>query len=200
MPCLPGQRIKGKNQNPIIKKKIRQTQEGEPFCVCHKMKGKRMKMSNMIVFLVLFFCISLFGQNSGSELSEIDIQQIEAEILKINDEVIEAAELADVEAMFSVIAEDGTIIRNGDLMLSKSEAFTFYQQAYQRVQKVEYRFNEQKVQVLSKKSALMIASGESIVTTTDNRIFRTSFAQTIILQKVGCTWKVLHTHVSTLQP
>lgn len=144
----------------------------------------------------IFLASSLSAQTDSQVLSESDLKQIESEISQVMDTVLVAAGRADAESMFRVIAEEGTLIRSGELMLSKDEAFRFYQQAYQRVKKVEYRFDHRKIQVLSKQAVLMIIDGESIVTTLDNRIFRTPFAQTMIFERDGKDWKVLHTHVS----
>jgi uncharacterized protein (TIGR02246 family) len=161
----------------------------------HKKLEKQMKILQAIILAVVLVCQSLQGQ-SRLKLSELEREQIEADVLKVIDFVIDAARIADVEAMFSVIAEDATLIRNGSLSLSKSEAFAFYQQAYLGVQKVEYRFSHQKVIVLSMETVLVIADGESILTTTDNRIFNTSFAQTTVYRRTDNDWRVLHTHVS----
>ena len=145
---------------------------------------------------VIILANSLSGQSGSQELSESDLNQIESEILQVMDTVLAAAGRADAESMFRVIAEEGTLIRNGELYLSKKDAFHFYQQAYQRVEKVEYRFDHRKILVLSKEAVLLILNGESILTTVDNRIFKTPFAQTMVFERARNDWKVLHTHVS----
>ena len=75
---------------------------------------------------VIILANSLSGQSGSQELSESDLNQIESEILQVMDTVLAAAGRADAESMFRVIAEEGTLIRNGELYLSKKDAFHFY--------------------------------------------------------------------------
>ncbi|MFC1568690.1 nuclear transport factor 2 family protein [bacterium] len=152
-----------------------------------------------IGLILMMITVIISCQHGRPTLSESERDDIESAILALNDIAVKAAQHADLETMFDTIGENdrGVIIRDGNLIKTKAEAFELYQQLFQNVAKVEYIFNQQYVHVLSKEIAYLTASGESVMTTRDQREFRTPFAQTIVYVKQGDAWKVLHTHAST---
>ena len=64
------------------------------------------------------------GQHVPPGLTQNECEQIKAAVLKVNEGVVQAAKNADVEGMFQALDNfnDGIIIRDGQLILSKEEA------------------------------------------------------------------------------
>jgi len=131
-------------------------------------------------------------------LSESQVKAITEEVRQVHDKITDAAARADVETMFSCVAEhgDSIFINDGKQLLTRKQAYDVYKQRYRGIQKVEYRFSRQDVTVVSPQTVLWIEQGRAEATTTDGRTFGTSFNQTIVFMLKEEGRKALYTHVS----
>ncbi|HML75876.1 MAG TPA: nuclear transport factor 2 family protein [Anaerohalosphaeraceae bacterium] len=137
-------------------------------------------------------------RTAGPVLSESRVKAIKEQVRQVHDKITDAAARADVETMFSYVAEndDAIFINDGKQLLTRKQAYDVYTQRYKGIQKVEYQFSRQDVTVVSPQTVLWIEQGRAEVTTTDGRTFGTSFNQTIVFVLKEEGWKALYTHVS----
>ncbi len=137
-------------------------------------------------------------RTAGPVLSESQVKAITEQVREVHDKITSAAARADVETMFSCVAEhdDAIFINDGKQLLTRKQAYDVYTQRYKGIQKVEYQFSRQDVTVVSPQTVLWIEQGRAEVTTTDGRTFGTSFNQTIVFMLKEEGWKALYTHVS----
>lgn len=152
---------------------------------------------SMVLIALSIFIVSC--QHGRPNLTESDKSKIEKEILSVNAEMIRSAEQADLDKMFDYLIDHdgGVVIRNGQLILSRAEAYEQYQRDFQGIERLTYQLEHQYVTVLSEDAALLTMNGISNFTTTDGRTFSAPFAQTNVLVKQDGEWKVLHVHAST---
>ncbi len=113
-------------------------------------------------------------------------------------EIQNAAQALDPDKVFGFVLENdaGALAQNGKLFLTRKEALDSTKQGFQRLQKVEYRFDQQQVTLLSPTISLAVGEGSSSATTDDGRTFTTRFAQSVVLVLTNGDWKVFHAHRS----
>jgi ketosteroid isomerase-like protein len=113
-------------------------------------------------------------------------------------EIQAAAQSMDPEKVFSYVLENdnGALAQNGKLFLTREDALESTMQGFQRLQKVEYQFDQQHITLLSPTIALATGEGTSFATTIDGRMLSTRFAQTVIFVLTDGEWKVFHSHRS----
>lgn len=130
------------------------------------------------------------GQSSDSAAKEA--------VLKRLAEIQTAAESLDSEKVFSFVLENdsGVLIQNGKLLPTRAEALRSTQQGFEKLRKVEYHFDQQRVTLLSPAVALAVGEGTSSATTDIGQVLNTPFAQTVVLVLTNGEWKVLHAHRS----
>ena len=92
--------------------------------------------------------------------------------------------------------DSGALAQNGKLILTRKEALESTKQGFQRLQKVDYRFDQQHVTLLSPTVALATGEGLSSATTDDGRTFSGPFAQSVVLVLTNGEWMVFHAHRS----
>ncbi len=114
------------------------------------------------------------------------------------DEIQTAAQSLNADKVFSFVLENdqGALVQNGRLFLTRAEALDSTKQAFNGLQKVEYRFTRQNVTLLSPTTALAIGEGTSSAMTADGRSFSTPFVQSVVLVLTNGEWKVFHAHRS----
>jgi len=113
-------------------------------------------------------------------------------------EIQTAAESLNVEKVFSYVAENdqGSLVQNGRLLLTRKEALESTRLGFQGLQSLEYRFDEQRITLLSPTVALATGEGASSGMTADGRTLKTRFAQSIVFVLADGEWKVFHAHRS----
>jgi ketosteroid isomerase-like protein len=126
------------------------------------------------------------GQSRDSRLDA------RGQILARLDQIQQAAQ------SFSFVAEndDGAMISNGQLFLTRKDALDSTKAGFQGVQKISYKFDRQSVSMLSPTTALAVGEGSSTVTLDDGRVRTGHFAQTVVLVLTNGEWKVFHSHRS----
>lgn len=113
-------------------------------------------------------------------------------------DIQEAAQALDPDKVFSFVLDNnrGALIQNGQFFLTRQDALESNRRGFQGLQKVEYKFDQQHVTMLSPSIALVAGEGVSSATTTDGRILTTRFAQSVVLTLTNGEWKVFHAHRS----
>jgi hypothetical protein len=139
---------------------------------------------------------SLSGQPSPSQNAEPSA--IQKAVLSRLTEIQKAAEALNPDKVFSFVLENdaGALAQNGKLFLSRGEALESTKRGFQRLQKVEYHFDQQHVSVLCPTVAVAAGEGLSTISTDDGRTISTRFAQTVVLVLTNGEWKVFHAHRS----
>jgi uncharacterized protein (TIGR02246 family) len=124
---------------------------------------------------------------------------IEKAVLRVCDQMTEAAQNLDADRMFSFVRDtgNGAIIQNGAILLTRDEALAQVKAGFQRLSKIEYRWKRRNVMVLSPTVAVLVADGESVVTTGTGDTFTTLYAQTVVYTLAAGEWKVQHAHHSS---
>jgi hypothetical protein len=92
--------------------------------------------------------------------------------------------------------DTGELAQNGKLLLTRKEALESTRKGFRGLQKVDYRFDQQHVILLSPTVALAAGEGLSSATTDDGRTFTTRFAQSVVFVLTNGEWKVIHAHRS----
>ena len=139
------------------------------------------------------------GPQFTASMSASERAPIERSILEASAQMTEAAEARDIERLFGFMldTDKGSIIQNGRLMLTRSEALEQTKKNMSGISRIEYKWKQQHVTVVSPTVALLIAEGESSVTTEQGQSFTAPFAQTIVFVLTDGKWKALHAHQSS---
>ena len=145
--------------------------------------------------LVIVAAITVSRGQSSKRATSPDIQKA---VLARLAEIQNAAQALDPDKVFSFVMENdaGVLAQNGRLFLTRKEALESTKQGFQGLQKVDYRFDQQHVTLLSPTVALATGEGSSSATTDDGRTFTTRFAQSVVLVLTNGEWKVFHAHRS----
>ena len=130
-----------------------------------------------------------------------DRAAIEKAVLEVSAQMTQAGKDRDADRLFSHILDTdrGSIIQNGNLMVTRAEALAQVKANLGQVAKVDYRWTRQLVTVLSPTTALLVSEGESTAVTADGRTFSVPLAQTMVLVLSQGEWKALHAHQSSPQ-
>ncbi len=124
---------------------------------------------------------------------------IEKAVLAKLGEIQKAAEALDPDGVFSHLMENdnGALIQGGRIFLTRSEALESTRQGFQRISKIEYKFDQQHVSMLSPGVALAVGEGVATATTIDGRTFNNRFAQSVVFMLTDGEWRVFHSHRSS---
>ena len=139
------------------------------------------------------------GQQISNSSPASEREAIEKSILEISDSMTRAGEARDIDRLFTFILDNdkGSIIQNGRILLTRSEALAITKQNTSSISSVQYRWKQRHVTVISPMVALLIAEGESSVTTKQGQSFTAPFAQTIVFVLTDGKWKAIHAHQSS---
>lgn len=123
---------------------------------------------------------------------------VEKAVLARLDEIQRAAQGLDADKVFSFVLEndEGALVQNGRLFLTRQEALDSTRKGFEGLQKVSYQLNQQHVNLLSPTIALVVGEGSSSATLADGRNITTLFAQSVVLVLTNGEWKVMHAHRS----
>ncbi len=132
--------------------------------------------------------------------SELETKSIEAAVLDTNAKMTQAAQALDADRMFSFMLDTnkGSVIQNGAIALTREQALDQVRRGFRGLSKIEYRWKQQHVTVVSPTVAVLVGEGESTATTQQGETFVTPFAQTQVFKLTDGTWKILHAHHSSL--
>lgn len=149
--------------------------------------------------LLLITAAAVSQDQSNKNPTPPDIQKA---VLARLAEIQNAAQALDPDKVFSYVLENdsGALAQNGKLFLTRKEALESTKQGFQRLQKVEYRFDQQLVTMLSPTIALATGEGLSSAITDDGRTITTRFAQSVVFVLTNGEWMVFHSHRSFPQP
>jgi SnoaL-like domain len=127
-----------------------------------------------------------------------DHAAIEKAVLETNARMTRAAQDLDIDRLFSYMLENdkGSIVQNGNVLLTREQALERVKSNLRGIRKLEYRWKQQHVTVVTPTVALLVAEGESEATTGQGETFVTPFAQTVVFVLTGGEWKALHAHQS----
>lgn len=147
------------------------------------------------------FALGLLAIATASRAQSTDSSappEVRKAILSRLAEIQTAAESLDADKVFSFVMEnnEGALAQNGILILTRKEALESTRRGFQGLQRIEYKFDEQHVVLLSPIVALATGEGSSTVTTVDGRTFTARFAQSVVFVFAEGQWKVLHSHRS----
>ena len=92
--------------------------------------------------------------------------------------------------------EHGALAQNGRLFLTREAALETTKQGFQGLRKVDYRFEQQHVTLLSPTIALAVGEGDSTVLLQDGRSLEAHFVQSVVFVLTNGEWKVFHSHRS----
>lgn len=120
--------------------------------------------------------------------------EVERAVLAVDAQVTRAGEARDAERLFAFMVdpEKTPIFQNGALVTREQVG-----RGLQAVTKVEYRWKERRVTVLSPSAAVLMSQGESLATLRDGTGIATPMAMTSVYVLTGGSWKILHAHQSS---
>jgi uncharacterized protein (TIGR02246 family) len=141
----------------------------------------------------------LAGPPDERTMTESDRAAIEQAVLAANAQMTRAAEDLDADRLFSFMldTDKGSVIQNGNLLLTREQALARVKNNFRGIRKLEYRWNQLHVTVVTPTVAILVAQGDSSATTGQGETFGTPFAQTLVFVLRDGQWKVLHAHQSS---
>jgi uncharacterized protein (TIGR02246 family) len=127
-----------------------------------------------------------------------DRAALEKAVLETNAQMTAAANRLDAEAFFEYIleTEQGLIIQNGALFKTRREALESVKRGFQGMVKLDRRFENPQVTVISPDAALLTAEGSTTATLSDGRTVNSRFAVSLVFVRKDGQWKLLHGHYS----
>ncbi len=127
---------------------------------------------------------------------------IKRAVLETNEKMSQAANSMDVDAFFAHIVESDkcVIVRNGVVFKTRQEALDAVKRGYMGIAKMDRRFDNPQVTVISPDVALLASEGTVSATFTDGRNMSASFAVSLVFVYRDGQWKVLHGHYSMPVP
>lgn len=125
-------------------------------------------------------------------------EAIKKAVLETNAKMAQAANSMDVDAFFTHIVDTdkSVIIQNGTVFKTRQEAMEAVKRGYTGVAKVDRRFDNPQVTVISPDVALLASEGTVSATFTDGRNMDARFAVSLVFVRRDGQWKVLHGHYS----
>ena len=138
----------------------------------------------------------VFAQQKSEPAASEDA--IKKAVLETNARMAQAANSMDVDAFFTHIVDTdkSVIIQNGKVFKTRQEAMEAVKRGYMGVAKVDRRFDNPQVTVISPDVALLASEGTVSATLTDGRTMDARFAVSLIFVRRDGEWKVLHGHYS----
>jgi uncharacterized protein (TIGR02246 family) len=162
------------------------------------MNCKKLISTGAASALVILVTVTGLRGQSGKASSSDSQKAVLARLAQIQ----EAAQALDADKVFSFVLENdaGAVAQNGRLLLTRKEALESTKQGFQRLQRVEYRFDQQHVTMLSPTVALAVGEGSTSATTESGRAIDARFVQSVVLVLTNGEWKVFHSHRSAPAP
>jgi len=126
-------------------------------------------------------------------------EAIKKAVLETNAKMTQAANSLDVDAFFTYIVDTDkcVIVQNGTVFKTRQEAMQAVKRGFMGLAKVDRRFDNPQVTVISPEVALLASEGTVSATLTDGHTLDARFAVSLIFVHRDGQWKVLHGHYST---
>jgi uncharacterized protein (TIGR02246 family) len=158
-------------------------------------------MKTALKVVVVLVCVSAaWAASSGSSSVPVDQQKaVEKAVLDVHAKMMDAEKSRDMDRFFSYIldSDKGCIIQDGVLYKTRKEALDAVKAGFQRLSKVERKYDQTYVTAVSSESALLTATGTVVATTTDGQSVSSPFAVSMVFAVRDGQWKVLQGHYST---
>jgi hypothetical protein len=123
---------------------------------------------------------------------------VTAEIMKKMDEIIAAAEKADVEGTFALLTRDsGAVFYLNNRHYDLDSLLAQFRSNYERLRSQRIRVIESRVKVLGPEAAVWIGHGEGRTESTKGLSVAYSFTETWVWEKIEGKWVVTHYHESS---
>jgi len=119
-------------------------------------------------------------------------------VLETNAAMTQAANRLDADAFFAYIldTDKGLIVQNGEIFKTRQEALDAVKRGFQGFVKIDRRFDDPRVTVISPDVALLVADGTTTATLRDGRTIERRFAVSLLFVLRDGHWKLLHGHYS----
>jgi hypothetical protein len=119
-------------------------------------------------------------------------------VLKQHEQFLHYAQQLDADKMYELVLENdkGTIIQNAQLQ-TRQEALESTKKGFAGLKKIEYKFSEQHVKVISSEVAVFTGKGQTIAITTSDNTYTSDFAVTSVFVLKDGQWKIIHGHFSS---
>jgi len=138
----------------------------------------------------------LFAQPKPAEANAGD-EAIKKAVLDTNAKMTAAANNVDVEKFFTYMTDPCVIIQNGTVFKTRQEAKEAVKRGFAGVAKIDRRFDDPQVTVVSPDVVLLSAEGSVSATLSDGRTMDGGrFAVSLIFVRRDGQWKVMHGHYS----
>jgi uncharacterized protein (TIGR02246 family) len=149
----------------------------------------------IVSVLAIIVVVNVLHCQSSKKIASADVEKaVQARL----DEIQSAAQALDPDKVFSFVLDnnDGALVQNGKLFLTREQALESTKQGFQGIQKIAYQFDKQHITLLSPTVALAVSEGLTSVTTNEGRTFNRRFAQSVVFVLTNGDWKVFHSHQS----
>ncbi len=159
----------------------------------------------LVVGSGLLFAMIALATISGTAPANSSPLQVEKAVLARMNQIQAAGEGLNADEVFDFVLENdaGVIVQNGKVFLTRSNALESTRQNFQALQnsgaRIQYRFDQQHVTMLSPRIALVVSEGTTSVTTAAGRNSEAQFAQSVLFVFTNGNWNVLHAHRSFVQ-
>jgi uncharacterized protein (TIGR02246 family) len=158
-----------------------------------------MKMAVKVTLVLACVSVLWAAQSNSRPATDESQKAIEKAVLEVNAKMTEAEKNRDMDKFFSFILDfdKGCIIQDGALFKTRKEALDAVKTGFQRLSKVERKYDQTYVTVISSEAALLTGTGTVVATTSDGQTAGGPFAVSMVLVVRDGQWKVLQGHYST---
>ena len=159
------------------------------------MKTQTSLLRSLILATSLLAPVLALAQAKPAEPFEAAVEKA---VLETNAKMAQAANRLDVDGFFAYIldTDKGLIIQNGTVFKTRTEAMEAVKRGFMGVAKMDRRFENPQVTVISPDTALLASEGSVSATLTDGREISSRFAVSVVFVRKAGQWKVLHGHYS----
>ncbi len=157
-------------------------------------------MRRVVTAVVVLGLATLAMALQGSSNTTGDKEAMEKAVLEANSRMTQADNSLDAEKFFAFIldSDKGPIIQDGRLFKTRAEALESVRTSFQQVTKIERKYDQTHVTILSSDVALLSAAGSYTATLFDGQtVMGGPFALSLVWVLRDGQWKVLHGHYST---
>jgi uncharacterized protein (TIGR02246 family) len=150
-----------------------------------------------IACAVVLLALGAALAQSGSQSPASDDAIVKA-VLETHAKMTKAANNLDADAFFDYILDSDkcVIVQNGKLFKNRQEAREAVKQGFGNFTRMDRRFDNPQVTVLSPDVALLASEGSVTATLADGRSLEGRFAVSLVFVRRDGQWKVLQGHYS----
>ena len=155
------------------------------------------KLTRRVVSAIVLLTVALGLAQAGADRTASDDAIVKA-VLETNAKMTQAANNLDADSFFTYILDSDqcVIIQNGKVFKTRPEALEAVKRGFMGVSKIDRRYDNPQVTVISPNVALLASEGTVTATLTDGRSMETRFAVSLIFVQRDGQWKLLHGHYS----